>query len=172
MLFRSGAVKAVSNIVTAPASIASSVAGAIPGVGPILGPVVGGITGGPVGFATSLASQALQGNYGGGGGGGGSFTGNLLGNSLVDTTNLRVLVNASPYSPLPTYSSTTAPGIGAQFVYNTPVYSNSNTTLTPQSGPNGQQTVTMAASANILLLSANGSGGVKSTVSSFSYVSA
>lgn len=67
-----GAVKAVSNIVTAPASIASSVAGAIPGVGPILGPVVGGITGGPVGFATSLAGQALQGNYGGGGGGGSS----------------------------------------------------------------------------------------------------
>jgi hypothetical protein len=63
-----GAVSAIGDLVSAPATIA----GAIPGVGPILGPVVGGITGGPVGFATSLAGQALQGNYGGGGGGGGS----------------------------------------------------------------------------------------------------
>jgi hypothetical protein len=62
-----GAVSAIGDLVSAPATIA----GAIPGVGPILGPVVGGITGGPVGFATSLAGQAIQGNYGGGGGGGG-----------------------------------------------------------------------------------------------------
>jgi hypothetical protein len=63
-----GAVSAIGDLVSAPATIA----GAIPGVGKVLGPVVGGITGGPVGFATSLAGQALQGNYGGGGGGGGS----------------------------------------------------------------------------------------------------
>jgi hypothetical protein len=63
-----GAVSAIGNLVSAPATIA----GAIPGIGKIAGPIVGGITGGPVGFATSLAGQAIQGNYGGGGGGGGS----------------------------------------------------------------------------------------------------
>jgi len=65
-----GAVKAVGNLVSAPAAIA----GAIPGVGKIAGPIVGGLTGGPLGFATSLAGQAIQGNYGGGGGGGGAPT--------------------------------------------------------------------------------------------------
>jgi hypothetical protein len=65
-----GAVKAVGNLVSAPAAIA----GAIPGVGKIAGPIVGGLTGGPMGFATSLAGQAIQGNYGGGGGGGGAPT--------------------------------------------------------------------------------------------------
>lgn len=62
-----GAVSAIGNLVSAPATIA----GAIPGIGKIAGPIVGGITGGPIGFATSLAGQAIQGNYGGGGGGGG-----------------------------------------------------------------------------------------------------
>jgi hypothetical protein len=66
-----GAAKAVTKVVTAPASLVTSAASAIPGVGKIAGPVAGYITGGPLGAAKAIAGTALTGGYSGGGGGGG-----------------------------------------------------------------------------------------------------
>jgi len=50
--------------------------------------------------------------------GGTSFNGNLTGNALSDTTNLRVLINASAYSA----PTTTTSGTTSTFLTTTPVY--------------------------------------------------
>ena len=76
-----GAVKAVSNIVTAPASIISSAVNQIPVIGPIAGPITSAVLAPPgFGLAAGLSSAAFNaatGAYSGGGGGGGGSSGGV-----------------------------------------------------------------------------------------------
>ena len=139
-----GAVSAVGNILSAPATIA----GAIPGVGKVLGPVVGGITGGPVGFATSLAGQALTGAYSGGGGGGSSGGGGSIptygstdasGNLAPATPGFNYGANTYTYGDKP-YDASNYFVQGDKGVYNTlPTLGSSYNPSLPASDPSNVQ---------------------------------
>ena len=79
--------------------------------------LAGGITVGNI-ASTSGYFWANGTVYSTGTGGGTSFDGNLTGNALTDTTNLRVLINASAYSA----PTTTSTGTTSTFVTTKPVY--------------------------------------------------
>jgi len=103
-----------------------------------------------------------------------SFSGNLAGNTLVDSVNLRVLVNASPYSAanvfVPYVSSGTTKSAWPQLFQNAPVYTNG--VLTPPGSIQAYGTTTgQATISNIALQSSYGQGGNKTISGSGSYVS-